>query len=225
MQLERFRRLPLLGILRGIEADDVEPLAAALIDAGLDTIEITMNTEAAPALIRRMIDAASGRLMIGAGTVLTPEMLAAARAGGASFIVLPTLVPEVVKRCVDDGVPVFPGALTPREIYEAWRAGATMVKVFPAGGFGPTYFKEIKGPFADIELLACGGVSAANMAAYFECGASAVAFGASVFRHEWLAKKDYPRISAEVRKLVAACAAARPCPPLHLTPSNSPEQA
>ncbi len=210
MQLERFRRLPLLGIVRGIDAHDVEPLAEAVIEAGLEAIEIAMNTAGAPALIRRMVAAGGGRLMVGAGTVLTVEALAAARNAGASFIVLPALVPEVVERCVADGVPVFPGALTPREIYEAWSAGATMVKVFPASCFGPEYFHEIKGPFENIELLACGGVNAKNMAAYFECGASAVAFGASVFRRKWLVAQEYGRIRDVVRELVAACRAARP---------------
>jgi 2-dehydro-3-deoxyphosphogluconate aldolase/(4S)-4-hydroxy-2-oxoglutarate aldolase len=84
-----------------------------------------------------------------------------------------------------------------------------MVKVFPAGVFGPTYLREIKGPFADIELMAVGGVNADNMAAYFSCGASAVAFGASVFRREWLDGRAYDRIAGEVRRLVASCQAAR----------------
>jgi 2-dehydro-3-deoxyphosphogluconate aldolase/(4S)-4-hydroxy-2-oxoglutarate aldolase len=167
-----------------------------------------MNTPAAPALIARMRAAAGDRLMVGAGTVLDLDALEHARAAGASFIVMPTLVAAVVERCVAAGVPVFPGALTPQEIHAAWSAGATMVKVFPAGVFGPTYFREIKGPFADIELMAVGGVDTDNMAAYFSCGASAVAFGASVFRREWLAERAYDRIGVEVRRLVAACAAA-----------------
>ena len=208
MELDRFRRLPLVGIARGIASADVDPLTEAVVDAGLTCIEITMNTPAAPALIARMRAAAGDRLMVGAGTVLDLEALGAARAAGASFVVMPTLVPAVVARCVADRVPVFPGALTPQEIHTAWRAGATMVKVFPAGVFGPTYLREIKGPFADVELMAVGGVNADNMAAYFACGASAAAFGASVFRPEWLAARAYHRIATEVRQLVQACAAA-----------------
>jgi 2-dehydro-3-deoxyphosphogluconate aldolase/(4S)-4-hydroxy-2-oxoglutarate aldolase len=210
MDLDRFRRLPLVGIARGIASADVEPLTEAVVDAGLTCIEITMNTPAAPALIARMRAAAGDRLMVGAGTVLDLDALGAARAAGASFVVMPTVVPAVVARCVADRVPVFPGALTPQEIHTAWTAGATMVKVFPAGVFGPTYLREIKGPFADVELMAVGGVNADNMAAYFACGASAAAFGASVFRPEWLAARAYDRIASEVRQLVRACAAARP---------------
>lgn len=210
MDLARFRQLPLVGILRGIAAADVEPLAEAVIAAGLTTVEITMNTADAPALIARLRAAAGARLMVGAGTVLDLDGLGAARAAGASFIVMPTLVPAVVARCAAERVPVFPGALTPQEIHSAWSAGATMVKVFPAGVFGPTYLREIKGPFERIELMAVGGVTADNLAAYFQCGASAVAFGASVFRRDWLAAGAYDQIAAEVRRLVTACAAARP---------------
>ena len=115
---------------------------------------------------------------------------------------------RVAAYCKRYGVAVMAGASTPQEIFNAWQAGATMVKVFPAGSFGPGYFKEVKGPFGDIELLACGGVSAENMSAYFAAGASAAAFGGSVFRAEWLARRDFQRIGEEVGKLVDACRAA-----------------
>lgn len=204
MELARFRELPILGIVRGLEADEVAPLADTVATAGLGALEITMNTAGAPGLIRRMVAAVEGRLAIGAGTVLTPDDLEAALDAGATFVVLPTLVPAVVERCVSRGVPVFPGALTPQEIHAAWTAGATMVKVFPAGAFGPAYFREIKGPFADVELLACGGVTPENLPVYMASGASAVAFGGSVFRREWLAGRQFARVGDEIRKLVTA---------------------
>lgn len=210
MDIERFRRLPLLGILRDIVPRDVAPLAEAALNAGLEAIEITMNTTGAAALIRRMADASKGRLMLGAGTVLTVEDLAAALDAGATFIVMPTLVPEVVERCVAAAIPVFPGALTPQEIFSAWRAGATMVKVFPASCFGPGYFREVKGPFREVELLAVGGVNAENVPTYFAAGASGVAFAASVFRKEWLAAGRYDRIRDEIRQLVDVCRTSRP---------------
>jgi 2-dehydro-3-deoxyphosphogluconate aldolase/(4S)-4-hydroxy-2-oxoglutarate aldolase len=136
--------------------------------------------------------------------VLSLDDLRAAGDAGASFIVLPTLVADVVGECVRRSVPVFPGGLTPQEIHHAWWAGATMVKVFPAGAFGPSYIREIKGPFADIELLACGGVNADNLGDYFAAGASAVAFGASVFRGEWFSAREYAQIGAEIEKLIGA---------------------
>lgn len=204
LDLERFRQLPLLGILRGIEAPVIAELTEHVVASGLTSVEITMNTPGAAGLIENMVGAARGRLMVGAGTVLTVDDLKAALDAGATFIVLPTLVGGVVERCVRDGIPVFPGALTPQEIHDAWAAGATMVKVFPAKVFGPEYFREIRGPFRDVELLACGGVSVDTIDAYFAAGASAVAFGASVFRADWLARRELTRVEESLRALVAA---------------------
>jgi 2-dehydro-3-deoxyphosphogluconate aldolase/(4S)-4-hydroxy-2-oxoglutarate aldolase len=204
MDIARFRALPLMGILRGIEMDTVQPLAETVLATGIRTIEITMNTAGATGLIRRMAAAGGGRLMVGAGTVLTLSDLQLALDSGATFIVLPILIPGVVARCAERKIPVFPGALTPNEIHAAWSAGATMVKVFPASCVGPAYFREIKGPFRNTELLACGGVTAANLGDYFSHGAAGVAFGASVFRPDWLASREFSRVGAELEKLVAA---------------------
>ncbi|MDD5496085.1 MAG: bifunctional 4-hydroxy-2-oxoglutarate aldolase/2-dehydro-3-deoxy-phosphogluconate aldolase [Candidatus Omnitrophica bacterium] len=198
MDINSFKRLPLLGILRGVNTDSIEPLMEAIISARLETIEITMNTEGASQLIKKAVKTSGPRLTIGAGTVLDMRSLKSALDAGATFIVMPVVINEVIKYCADKKIPVFPGALTPREIYEAWDLGATMVKVFPSGFFGPAYFKEIKGPFDKIELLACGGVTPDNMKDYFTNGASAIAFGASVFRKEWLAKKDFASIADRI---------------------------
>lgn len=202
MDVKKFKALPILGILRGIEKGFVEPLIEAITESGLKTIEITMNTPGAPELIKKALKVANKRLTIGAGTVLNSQSLKAALDSGASFIVMPVLVGEVAQYCRKNKIPFFPGALTPQEIYNAWNSGATMVKVFPSGFFGPEYFKEIKAPFNDIELLACGGVTPENMKDYFESGASAIAFGASVFKKEWLLKKDFKSITAAIEKFV-----------------------
>lgn len=202
MDIKQFKELPILGILRGVEADMIEPIVETAIGSGLQTIEITMNTPNAAELIKSMGRIAKGRLTIGAGTVLTMKDLRSALDAGATFIVLPTLVHDIVDYCLNNTIPVFPGALTPQEIYNAWDRGATMVKVFPAKFFGPEYFKEIKGPFQDIELLACGGVSPDNISSFFSCGASAVAFGGCVFKKEWLASQDFSRIGESVKAFV-----------------------
>jgi len=204
MKLEEFKKNPILGILRGVGASDIEPLVETVVQVGLGTIEITMNTEGASDLIKQMVRVAGKSLTVGAGTVLTKDDLHKALDAGASFIVLPTLVEEVVSYCAKHAIPVFPGALTPQEIYNAWRAGATMVKVFPAKFFGPTYFKEIKGPFSDIELLACGGVNPDNIATFFSSGAAAVAFGGSIFKKEWLKADEFKEIGSELSLLIKA---------------------
>lgn len=204
MDVDEFRRLPVLGILRGADLEIIDDLVEAVIGAGLRSLEITMNTAGAPQLIQRTAALAGNRLAVGAGTVLTLADLAAACDAGATFAVMPTTLPDVVAECVRRAIPAFPGALTPQEIHTAWRAGAAMVKVFPARAFGPWYFKEIAGPFRDIPLLACGGVDPTNLADYFDCGAAAVAFGGGVFRPEWLAARDFDRIAAAAAAMVAA---------------------
>ena len=204
MDIARFKKLPIMGIMRSVGEDSIEPLIESVVSSGLETIEITMNSENAKALIARAAKIAGHRLMIGAGTVLSVDSLKAALDAGATFVVMPVVMEDVLEYCVEKVIPVFPGALTPAEIYKAWGSGATMVKVFPSGFFGPEYFKEIKGPFANIELLACGGVTAENIGAYFSNGASAAAFGGSIFRKEWLAGKEFKKITGEISKLIQA---------------------
>jgi 2-dehydro-3-deoxyphosphogluconate aldolase/(4S)-4-hydroxy-2-oxoglutarate aldolase len=204
MDIERFRQFPLMGIVRGDGADVIEPLVETVIAAGLETLEIAMNSPGAAEMIARASKVSSGRLAVGAGTVTTDERLEAACSAGAGFVVMPVLVDSVVRTCRSRAIPVFPGAFTPQEIWNAWQAGATMVKVFPAKTLGPEYIGEVRGPFDEVELLACGGVSAGNMQAYFNAGAAAVAFGGSVFGAQRLAERDFDAIGASVAALVEA---------------------
>ena len=202
MDVAEFKKFPILGIMRAIQKADLDPLLASVESAGLKTIEITMNTIGAPALIRKAVALSKRRLTIGAGTVLDMKSLKSALDAGATFIVMPVLIKDVMKYCVKHGIPVFPGALTPQEIYAAWDSGATMVKVFPSNFFGPEYFQEIKGPFNDVKLLACGGVKPWNMRSFFAHGADAVSFGASVFKKEWLLRKDFKKIGRSIKEYV-----------------------
>jgi len=202
MNLREFKNLPIIGILRGVEEPLIEPLIDTAFTAGLRTLEITMNTKDAPTLIKKMVKASKGRIFVGAGTVLSMRGLKDALASGASFIVMPTCEPEIVNYCVKNKVPVFPGALTPQEILNAWKLGPTMIKVFPAKFFGASYVKEVKGPLNEIELLACGGITPENSKDFFKAGASAIAFGGSVFKKEWLLNKDFKKIGASIKTLV-----------------------
>ena len=199
MNIKEFKKQPILGILRGIELNDIEPLFETIISSGLKTVEITMNSPNAKELIQKAVKSFGKKLVIGAGTVLDLKSLKNALNSGASFIVMPVLIEEVMEYCAKNKIPVFPGALTPDEIYKAWNCGATMVKVFPSKFFGPDYFKEIKGPFNDIELLACGGITPENIRTYFSNGASAVAIGSSVFKKEWIESKKFSSIEQTIK--------------------------
>lgn len=200
MDVPEFKKQPVMGILRGVESGHIEPLIETVISSGLKTLEITMNTKDAGRLIQQAKKIAQKRLTLGAGTVLDTDKLKEALDSGATFIVMPAFIKDVLAHCVKNKIPAFPGALTPQEIYSAWEAGATMVKVFPAKLFGPEYFREIKAPFEKIELLACSGVTPQNIREYFACGASAVSFGASVFKKEWLKEGDYQSIAKTIKR-------------------------
>ncbi|MBU9888935.1 MAG: bifunctional 4-hydroxy-2-oxoglutarate aldolase/2-dehydro-3-deoxy-phosphogluconate aldolase [Candidatus Omnitrophica bacterium] len=191
MDLEKFREIPILGILRGVSQDALEPLLDAVVESGLKTVEFAMNSSGAAGLIKKAVSRYGKRLTIGAGTVMSLRDLKTALQAGATFAVSPVVVDPVVRYCARRKIPVFPGALTPSEVYHAWRAGATMVKVFPARCFGPDYFRDLAGPFPQIELLACSGVTPENLGVYFKSGASAIAVGAGVFRKDWIAARKF----------------------------------
>ena len=204
MDIARFKKVPILGILRGIEDSCLEPLLETVIACGMQAIEITMNTPEAAGLIKKAVRIAAGRLMLGAGTVLTRADMQAALDAGAPFIVMPNFAPEIVAYCVERKIPVFPGALTPHEAWQCWSAGATMVKIFPASVFGPGYFKSLSGPFSDIALMAVGGVTDENIVDYFRCGAQAVAVGESVFNLEQMRAGDFSGIKRKLGGLIEA---------------------
>ena len=202
MDVKIFKKQPIMGILRGVTIDEITPLIEALCAAGLQTVEITMNTPRALEIIRKAVDVSAGRITVGAGTVVNMDLLQDALGTGASFIVMPTLELNVMEYCTKHDIAVFPGAFTPQEVLNAWRSGATMVKLFPAKFFGPDYVRELKGPLNDVELLACGGVTPENMGEYFQAGAAAVAIGGSVFGRELLDKKDFSGIIDRVKKYI-----------------------
>ncbi|RPH35202.1 MAG: bifunctional 4-hydroxy-2-oxoglutarate aldolase/2-dehydro-3-deoxy-phosphogluconate aldolase [Planctomycetota bacterium] len=176
-----FRKLPVVGILRFFKRPEVEKLVPASLAGGLNTIEVTMNSAGATDLIRLTCDLVGDQGNVGAGTVTTLETLDQALAAGASFIVTPAVVPDVIKACVERKVPVMPGAMTPTEILTAWRMGATMVKVFPADQLGPGHLKAVKAPFPEIPLMPTGGVTVETLPAFKKAGADAFGVGGPLF--------------------------------------------
>ena len=204
MNINEFKKLPIIGIVRGAPGEAIGEIVNAVITAGLKTIEVTMNTPGAERQIDGMVKIAGKKLVVGAGTVLTVKEAKTAIDAGATFLVSPVMIKEVAAFCKKEKIVYFPGAFTPQEVYASWQAGASMVKVFPATFFGPKYFKELKGPFNAIELLACGGVNPDNIKSFFEAGASAVAFGGSIFKKEWLIEKKFTLISEHISALISA---------------------
>lgn len=189
-----------IGIARGISAADLIPSFGAALAGGFSHLEVTLNTDGALKLIALAAREFAGKAVIGAGTVTTLDEAKLAAEAGARFIVSPVLNPELVRWCCNNEIPAYPGALTPTEIWQAWNAGAAMVKVFPVSSMGgPSYIGEIKGPFNRIPLLACGGVTPENLPDFVKNGTDGIAIGASLFRKEWIAAKDYRKIEERAR--------------------------
>jgi len=177
---ESFHKMPIVGILRGMPGDTILKIAEVYAAAGFSTLEVTMNTAGATEIIADLRKAFP-TLNIGAGTVCNMHELEQAVEAGAQFIVTPILDEMVVKTTVGMGVPVFPGAYSPTEIYKAWSLGASAVKVFPASQLGVKYIKDISAPLNQIKLLPTGGVSRSNIKSFFEAGVFGVGMGSSLF--------------------------------------------
>jgi 2-dehydro-3-deoxyphosphogluconate aldolase / (4S)-4-hydroxy-2-oxoglutarate aldolase len=195
--LHRFESTPVIGILRGVKEESLQGVLDASIAGGLRFIEITLNTQNSYHLIKQATNNYS-ELTIGAGTVLSKEETKKAFDSGAQFIVAPNFEEEVAAFCVDNNLAYFPGALTPTEIQKAWKCGATMVKVFPVSQMGPDYFKQVKGPFDKVKLIAVGGVNPSNIKKYLGAGADAVAMGGSIYSIQRMENEKFSDIQKDI---------------------------
>lgn len=163
--------------MRAHHATAYAPVIEALLDGGVLSIELTLSTpgvfEELPRLQERFGDGAE----FGVGTITTVAEALRAIEAGAQYLVTPLTNPAIIAVAVEHGVAVFPGGLTPTELFSGWSEGATAVKVFPASVFGPGYVSMLRGPFPGIEVVPSGGVGIADAAAWISAGALAVSLG------------------------------------------------
>ncbi len=196
---ERFRRLPVVGILRGFTPVQTANALAAARRGGLTTAEITMDTPGATDRIRAAVEAHGDAMNIGAGTVTSIEILQRAVEAGAMFIVTPCWVPGLIERCVARGIPIFPGALSPTEIVRAWEMGATLVKVFPAAERGPAYIRHLKETLPRVALMPTGGVNLATLADWTRAGSDGFGVGSPLFHSDRVEAGDWDWVEAQSR--------------------------
>jgi 2-dehydro-3-deoxyphosphogluconate aldolase/(4S)-4-hydroxy-2-oxoglutarate aldolase len=173
------RDAPVVAIVRRPLVDPIRCIEN-LFEAGIRLVEITMDTPGATEILASMQSGIPSNALLGAGTVTDIARAEAALATGASFIVTPNLNLDVIRFARDHGLPIMPGAMTPTEIFNAAAAGADYVKVFPASALGPAYFRELRGPFAEIPLIATGGVNLENADEFFRFGVDALGIGSSL---------------------------------------------
>jgi 2-dehydro-3-deoxyphosphogluconate aldolase/(4S)-4-hydroxy-2-oxoglutarate aldolase len=167
----------IVAIGRNLDPGRLEGVAEALLAGGVRAFEITLGSPDALAGIRAITSKFGAELLVGAGTVLDMEAATQALDAGARFLVMPHTDCSLVTWAAERGVPAFPGAFTPTEIVQGWRAGACAIKLFPASAAGPVFIREFRGPFPDIPIVPTGGVTAETAPAYLAAGAVAVGVG------------------------------------------------
>lgn len=158
------------------------PVIESLVTGGIKLIELTLSTQGAVDFLPGLRSAFGQAAEIGVGTVTTAEEAENVLDAGGQFLVTPTVNPPAVAAALRRGVPVFPGGLTPTELFAGWSAGATAVKVFPASAVGPDYIGQLRGPFPQMRLIPSGGVSIEDAPGWITAGALAVSLGGPLVR-------------------------------------------
>lgn len=197
-----------IPVLRLASRADAESAIDCLVEAGFDTVEVTLTTPGAIDLIAGL-KRRPQPLLVGAGTVLDLASARACIAAGADYLVSPCLVPGMGKLAGDSGRVALAGGFTPAEVLAAWRDGSAIVKVFPASTGGPAHLAALHAVFPQIPLCPTGGVSTANMLEYFRAGATVVGVGNNVIDRDALARGDRAAVVAHARSFLALAAAPR----------------
>ncbi|MGH3415411.1 MAG: bifunctional 4-hydroxy-2-oxoglutarate aldolase/2-dehydro-3-deoxy-phosphogluconate aldolase [Actinocrinis sp.] len=203
--LDLLARDRVLCIVRANQVADPAGLAGALAGAGIRLVEFTFTIPGALDVIEAAAE--SPDAVVGAGTVLTAHHARDAIAAGARFLLTPDVRPEVADAALAAGVPLVMGALTPTELTLAFELGATAVKVFPARIGGPSYLRDLLGPFPGARLIPTGGINASNARGFLDAGALAVGAGTDVVQPALVEAGDHAAIAERAKTFVQALAA------------------
>ncbi|HEY4286707.1 MAG TPA: bifunctional 4-hydroxy-2-oxoglutarate aldolase/2-dehydro-3-deoxy-phosphogluconate aldolase [Puia sp.] len=202
--LEQILEHKIVAILRGCNPVNIVEISQALYEGGIRLLEITLNSPGALDAIQQVAAQFGDRMVIGAGTVLTVEEVKAAVKAGARFILSPSLDVDVIRLTRDLGAVSVPGAFTATEILAAYRAGANIVKVFPAS-VGPAYFRDIRGPLPQIPLMPTGGVNLDNIRDFQKAGAVAFGVGSALVPgSQGVIVEELVALTAKAARYVAA---------------------
>lgn len=200
----------IIAILRGANPEQCLLVADALYAGGIRLMEITFNQknpasfEETAEAIRAISEKYAGRMLVGAGTVTTPELVELAAEAGAKYIISPDMNPAVIRRTRELGLVSMPGAMTPSEVMQAHWNGADYVKLFPAGNLGVGYVKAIRAPISHVKMLAVGGVNENNVTDFLKAGMVGAGIGGNLANKTWVEAGEYHKITETAQKLVAA---------------------
>ena len=198
-----------VAILRARDHSLCRDAMSAVVEGGFRVVEFTLSCPEPFDLIEEF--AKRDGVIVGAGTVMTPEDARRAIDAGARFIVSPIVDEEVVATAIEHGVAAMPGARTPTEMVRAHRLGAALQKLFPAPAHGPAYVRATLGPLPFLRLVPTSGVTLENVAEFIAAGVFAVGFVGPLFPPELLEARDYVEIERLAREALATTqAVARP---------------
>jgi 2-dehydro-3-deoxyphosphogluconate aldolase/(4S)-4-hydroxy-2-oxoglutarate aldolase len=207
---ERIVEIGILPVVRAGSGAEAIAVGDALAEGGIRALEITMTVPGAVRVIAEAVARYGDQFLIGAGTVLDEEQARACIDAGARFVVSPIVDVATIAACRRADIPILPGALTPTEIVQAWRAGADFVKVFPCSAVGgASYLKALKAPLPHIKLVPTGGVTLETLGAFFAAGASAVGVGSDLCDVEAIRHGRREKLVASARAYASAVQAAR----------------
>lgn len=198
----------LIVILRGIAEDKILATAKALYDGGIRVIEVTympngsVSDEETAKTIKLLNDKFGDKMVIGAGTVLTPKQVKLTYDAGGKLIVSPNINKKVIRKTLHYNMVSIPGAFTPSEIADAYENGADFIKVFPAGNAGVGYFKSVKTPLCHIPMLAVGGITRENIEAFYKAGAKGFGISSSIADRYCIDEGNYAAIERKAKEFV-----------------------
>ena len=200
----------IVAIVRGLKPEYIVRLGHAFEEGGIGLMEVTYDQKApetwknTAAAIEAVEKEFGDRVLVGAGTVITPEQVSMTYNAGGHYLVTPTTQPEIIRMGKALGLGLYPGAFSPSEILEAWNAGADAVKVFPVGSLGPGYIKAVRAPLGHIPLMAVGGVNEKNAADYMKAGCVGLGVGGNLVNREWIENGEWDKVTALAREFMKA---------------------
>lgn len=198
--LEQIEKIGIVPVVVLDKAKDAEPLAKALCEGGLPCAEVTFRTDAAEESIRIMTEKFP-EMLVGAGTVLTTEQVNRAVEAGAKFIVSPGINPNVVRYCIQRGIPVTPGTANPSNIETALELGLDVVKFFPAEPLGGLkMIKAMAAPYVGVKFMPTGGINATNVREYLAYDRILACGGSWMVKDDLIKAGDFAKITELTRE-------------------------